>query len=446
MKVYIGVKNRLLDKLFNSKEACSNRNKFIMSNLLFVLGRSFPMNSESITSDEIELFFENRNLGQYIIVETPLQKKYIFFSYERPAGTRNGYIVAKLPLALRAYEFDNTRKKKTFEVFLLEVKEEDYLNGQNGATYENVNICNFTEATTNTYQTFAYQLCRTNGFKIINYERLPWEFRECNKIKADHPFRNIQEIRDMRNSLQKKNSGNKSSYLVEEENEVIIYGKTFGNNGFETLLIASAVKHLTTKKVYFWQIADVHTMTGEDRNPQLMTTENREFLESIGIVVFEEIREYIDNQFDSFEPEERNARNQLEFIKNLLFKYGTDEKECYLCKCNIQSLVIASHIHRVCDINRENKSFDEKRQEAISGDNGLWLCANHDKLFENGLIYFSDEGQLQLSEDITDTQKAFVNSISSKTEEGVFFIDREHFNDQMRHYIYLHRKRTHPCC
>jgi predicted restriction endonuclease len=168
-------------------------------------------------------------------------------------------------------------------------------------------------------------------------------------------------------------------------------------------------------------------------------------LKSLGIECFDELRDYTPNEEALVDGD---ARNQAEFMKNLMRKYGSDEKKCFLCNCNIQRLIIASHIHRVCDINRENITFMEKRAKAVSGDNGLWLCANHDKLFEYGLIYFDENGAMKVSDsgDLTEEQKEFVEGITIPNDpaNNSVVIAEELLTEEMKHFLSIHRQRTHP--
>ena len=161
-------------------------------------------------------------------------------------------------------------------------------------------------------------------------------------------------------------------------------------------------------------------------------------------------------------PEEKDSRNQLEFMKNLMNKFGnTDKKECYLCHCDIQNLIIASHIHRICDINKLDIPFKDRRSMAVDRDNGLWLCANHDKLFEYGFIYFENDRMI-ISDRLNNEQKQFVKNITFNTssreiqnnlgmiaEESVkynynedFYINPEHYNENMHKYLEIHKKRV----
>ena len=73
--------------------------------------------------------------------------------------------------------------------------------------------------------------------------------------------------------------------------------------------------------------------------------------------------------------------NQSEFRTHLLQRYG----KCCLCGVSNHDLLIASHIKPWSKSNRIEKT---------AVDNGFLLCPNHDRLFDKGLITFSDDGKI----------------------------------------------------
>ena len=81
------------------------------------------------------------------------------------------------------------------------------------------------------------------------------------------------------------------------------------------------------------------------------------------------------------------------YIYNLFNKLGN--KRCALCNCHIPELIQGAHIWPVADIRSAYMmSFEEKLCHATSGDNGLWLCKNHHKLFDSKIINFDENGEL----------------------------------------------------
>lgn len=474
MKVILPTCNRLINKLFNTDNAGKNLKNLLRDNLDYILEKSYGKKCKY----DVELKRnigndgkEKEQQGQYIIVETESEKKYIFFTYEFPNETRNGYLVAKIPIAFRTWYNDTTTKKKCLEIFLLDINKKY----KNLEIYENIPLDDLkSSGTINNYNTFAYKLCKTLGLKIINEDDLPYNIYSVtykngahkyrkNQILAKTGFSSIEDLKNMRDSLAGRNTRNKSSYILEFNDMVAIYGKTFGNNGFEMILIACAVGILAkkeNKEVCFLQIKDTLGRDGtSNREAKPITTENINIMKAFGIKVYDELMDYEDNP-DVDIPEEKDSRNQLEFMKNLMHKFGnTDKKECYLCHCNIQNLIIASHIYRICDINKLDIPFKERRAMAVDGDNGLWLCANHDKLFEYGLIYF-DQDKMIISDKLNESQKDFVKNITFNTpyvdiEERLaiadedyyaynkeFYINRRDYNKNMHKYLEIHKNRV----
>ena len=88
--------------------------------------------------------------------------------------------------------------------------------------------------------------------------------------------------------------------------------------------------------------------------------------------------------------------NQSKFRRDLLRKYN----HCALCGVNNADLLIASHI----------KPWSEsEKEERTDVNNGMMLCPNHDRLFDNGLISFDKNGDILISEVLSDTDKTYMN-------------------------------------
>lgn len=476
MKVILPTHNRLINKLFNTDNAGENLEYLLKENLDYVVEKSIGKSVEYQIELSSKIGKDGKakgQAGQYIIIESETTKKYIFFTYEFPNETRNGYLVAKIPIAFRNWYNDDTPKKKELGIFLLDI-DTQYKSLE---VYKDIPLDNLSSSgTINNYNTFAYKLCKTLGINIVNEDKLPYskykntrlngiyQYRK-NRILTKTGFSSIENLKNMRDVLGGRNTGNKSSYILECDDMVAIYGKTFGNNGFEMVLIACAAGKLSlkeNKEVCFMQIKDTLGRDGTaNRDAKPITTENIDIMKKFGIKVYDELMDYEENP-DVEIPEERDSRNQLEFMKNLMHKFGnTDKKECYLCHCNIQNLIIASHIHRICDINKLDIPFKERRAMAVDGDNGFWLCANHDKLFEYGFIYF-EKDKMVISDKLDDSQKYFVKNITfntpykqiknnllsaSKESENRkgnedFYIDRRDYNENMHRYLEIHKNRV----
>lgn len=121
--------------------------------------------------------------------------------------------------------------------------------------------------------------------------------------------------------------------------------------------------------------------------------------------------EEIDEEVNSLQlkGEERRAIvkirvNQGVFREELLKRYG----KCVLCGIKKRELLIASHI---------KPWKDSEPEEKVDADNGFLFCPNHDKLFDNGLISFSDKGEIIISESLDEGNRTYVNVRQGMTIE-----------------------------
>lgn len=110
---------------------------------------------------------------------------------------------------------------------------------------------------------------------------------------------------------------------------------------------------------------------------------------------------------------------QNKFRKALLDSRG----KCQICGIDIPELLIASHI-KPWAISDDDEKVDVN--------NGLLLCANHDRLFDRNLISFDKEGKLIISNVIDKNAYEKLN-LSPKFTLTV--------SEESEKYLYYHRKR-----
>lgn len=111
--------------------------------------------------------------------------------------------------------------------------------------------------------------------------------------------------------------------------------------------------------------------------------------------------------------------NQSVFREKLLHKY----KKCCLCGVSNPAFLIASHI----------KPWSESdSKEKLDVNNGLLLCPNHDKAFDNGYITFDDEGCIVISNELAPEERVFLN-----IREGMRII----VTDKNKGYLQYHRNK-----
>ena len=114
-----------------------------------------------------------------------------------------------------------------------------------------------------------------------------------------------------------------------------------------------------------------------------------------------EIPEVANLGLEGLRGEERDAVikvrvNQGRFRQDLLKRYS----HCCLCGVSNPNLLTASHIKPWAV-----STPDEK----LNLDNGLLLCPNHDKLFDGGFITFDSNGKIQISKELLEHDRIFMN-------------------------------------
>lgn len=355
---------------------------------------------------EIKEEKRGKKSGQYIVLDVEDERYYICLSRLDPEDGRNVFALQNLSTALATYFNDETSNKR-FSYFI---------RGTDKPHAHSI--------------LFAYKCMVTAGIPMLNLEQvIPAE--RAGVFDYQTPFRDFKQMRKCRLEISRKHSKNNPTIFEQVENKIQVYGKTFGANGRETVLICLALKQLTDQPIILYntrETTDTHG-TGVDESNLIV-------LEKIGIIIEDEI---VDLPASS--EEEKVKRDTHRYHANLLRKFH--EKKCYLCECDIENLIIGSHIHRVTDIkNDDSISNAEKNRQITDGENGFWLCANHDKLFEFGSIYF-EGNMMKIAEKLTDEQKEYIRKITNLKEGEEIKIERAHYTEAMHQYLEKHKKRVH---
>lgn len=111
---------------------------------------------------------------------------------------------------------------------------------------------------------------------------------------------------------------------------------------------------------------------------------------------------------------------QGQYRKRLLDKYN---HECIITHVGIPEILIASHIKPWAVSNNE---------ERISSENGFILSATYDKLFDQGLISFQNDGKIMISSMISNDNASCLNLDKGK-EYNI------KYNPDMRDFLEYHR-------
>ena len=372
-KMRVYVKNRYKDEL----------NLTVVRNILNFLHLPLIQNVEYIDGN-----------GRCVIIENNNEKIYVIVS-RKSADARNAFLAQYIPTVLSEFIDDNCTSKKIY-IFLLDTSQ---------------------KAKTN-FIIDTYRVAKTLGIDIINEKDL--------KISPIMPYVTFKDWKYAKTDRQNYNPANNSSYAMEEETEYTIFGKLYGANGKESSFTACQLAKIAekeNKKINFVQV--------KEHGTESISNTDRKLLEYYNVNVSDGAIILKDKQIH----DKSTCRKQDEFKYNLLEKYGT--KKCYLCGCDIEQNIIASHIHRITDIDHSTLSDADKRMQAVDADNGFWLCANHDKMFENGIITFNQNGNLVINPLMKENQINFIYHITD-----IIKIKEEHLTKNLLNYLLLHNKRV----
>lgn len=271
-----------------------------------------------------------------------------------------------------------------------------------------------------------YRCFATLGIRILNLDG----------IAAPAPFSTYDDVSNYRKKTSLRNSKNRSTYFTDDDDQISIYGKTFGANAMESFIFGLTIQKIAPKPVIFYPVVD--------NKSSALSTEQTRILTNTGIT-FGDVIPLLQN--GTAKPVRDTSRNQTVFKYNLLQKFG--DQQCYLCGCDVDHLIIASHIERVTDIdNNDAYDTDTKAARSADGDNGFWLCASHDKMFEYGIIYFenntakirdfvNEQQRDYILQSIFDLRKVYFPGENS----AEFTISPDHYNENTEQYLQKHRER-----
>lgn len=343
---------------------------------------------------EVE-YLNERNYGRYITLENEDNCYFIAISHFGLVESRNSYMqsVSTAYTDYLNYGQLNPEKSISFSYYSL------YYEGNNRTGLLK----------------FYYRLMKTFGCRFLNEEYL------MGGNIVNLPFTNVTEIINSRNRLRGRNSANQSSYITNEGQYYHFYGKTFGANSKETVLMCYAMSSIADKTIRLFQITD--------NDSQRLGTEDREAIESLGAI------EIIGSGYDFDEDDSNNLfrqdpseiRNQVLFNFNLLSKLGP--KKCTFCDCKIDSLIHAAHIWPIAAIREQAINHEEKKSHAVDPDNGLWLCQNHHKLYDTDIMKINSN-TAEFSISLNDDDINYTTYITTNT-----VIPNIHINRTFSYYI-----------
>ncbi len=342
---------------------------------------------------DFEVKWVNKRIrGKMFTLETDSQIFYITYT-PKEVGGRNSYLQS-VPTAFGLYlkEFVSSKKPCQFCLYFTPFR------GENQTRYHQL----------------MYRLLISMGVNFINAD-------EGLRGLTLRGYSTVRELIKDREANRLRNLSNQSSYITDEGTSYYVYGKTFGANQKETTMLCLALCRISNKPIRLFQISDNDSEYLSDTDIESIKI----FAKNFGRAKIEILNDTYD--FTKGEegpyvptPPEESLRSPR-FIFNLLEKTG-GHKRCELCHCEIESIIQGAHIYPVYAIKqRLDLPFSERLRMATDQNNGLWLCENHHKLFDRGLIKF-EEGKLHVLPKLTDSNVAFVERISPyKSIQGDYY-------------------------
>lgn len=241
------------------------------------------------------------------------------------------------------------------------------------------------------YFVFMYRLMKTVNTIFLN------ETLYLSRVYP--PFNSITDIIINRDSNRGRNPGNASTYAaIDETDSLQIFGKTYGANKYETILLTLAFNNVSEYPIEVYEI--------QEGNLSILPEPGRQLIINSGIRVITS-----DLVLERSEFETNDSLRSPTYLYNLLDKLG--HKKCSLCDCEIPQIIQGAHIWPVASIKRTNElNLETKIQHAINGDNGLWLCNNHHKLFDINLLYISPDGRLKYKTNIEQIHEEYLRDFT----------------------------------
>lgn len=258
------------------------------------------------------------------------------------------------------------------------------------------------------YHLFFYRLMKTVGFNLLN-----------SKIDINS-FSTIEDMMRARDANRSLNRSNNSTYISKNENSIYeAYCKTYGASKYESSMISYAMSKIIgdRQKIKLYQIIEGNLkelpqssieVLNQMGNVELITTdlifEKNALLSSVG-----------------------NQLRSPKYQYNLLDRLG--EKKCALCDCNIPDIIQGAHVWPVASIKETNSlSIEDKVKHATNGNNGLWLCENHHKLFDKNIISLDINGRVMYYSNLDSEYIPYVNEFTLEKRLSDRYLNNEFTN------------------
>lgn len=323
-----------------------------------------------VDNDYVDQYLQKGyNKGRLAILHHNGTANYISFS-EKEIGGRNSS-VQSVPTAYNMFYINEDLNKQIYYYFLNKVGNAD-----------------------TDYQMLIYRLMKTVGFNFLN---------DIPSLGVPIiPFNSIEDIIHTRRANAGRNQSNNSTYISKSSiNNYDIYGKTYGANKYETSMICYALSHLAAKN----QILTLYEVC--ERDLEELPQSSLDVLKKMNNILVVPT----DLSLEKKAFEENNSLRSPRYIFNLHAKLGN--KKCAFCNCEIPELIQGAHVFPVAAIKSLPAiSIEDRVKKATDGNNGVWLCENHHKMFDEGILIINLDGSVRYRDGMEEQHIKFVNEVT----------------------------------
>ena len=246
------------------------------------------------------------------------------------------------------------------------------------------------------YLIMMYRLMSTIGFQFLNANAAL-----SSRIQA---YASIEDIMLNRRVSSGRNQSNNSTYITKDDADTIdIYGKVYGASKYETSMMCYALSMLKKgqQKITLYEVLE--------QDLKELPEISRNVINQMGVIEIVPTDMTLEKKLF----EENDSLRSPRYIYNLFDHIGS--KRCALCDCGIPELVQGAHVWPVASIKKiGTMTFEEKLECALDGHNGLWLCENHHKLFDENIIKIDENGKIRCKEDLPNEHLDYIYHITTK--------------------------------
>lgn len=327
------------------------------------------------------------NKGRLVYVEYDNVKYYVSLSEISIEGRNSS--LQSVPTAINLYYADSYPQKQLCYYFM----------PHNGNAFTD-------------YHLFIYKLLMTAGVRFLNISQFYHE-----TIGA---YRNVDDLIIDRRDNQVGNSSNNSSYVSKSADTIQIYAKTYGANKYESTVLAIAVAHIADRPVELFNICE--------QDLKKLPQSSIDTLDALGNITLYNTTLYLDKH-QQVDESERTKLRSASYLYNLYNRIGY--KKCALCGCEISDIIQGAHVWGVSQISHTDSLNDEQKfSHAVNGNNGIWLCQNHHKLFDSNIIMIDNDGHVKIKDGLVAKDIAFIRSITFRAS-----LDDTIMSDDFKFYI-----------